>query len=559
MKKTILFIISLLVFCTNITAQGKVDESNVLKSADSCFDATDYVGAVRLYKIAAMAGSADAENKLGVCYLYGTGVDKNGILAANYFRRASEKEYAKAQFNLSTCYYMGIGVTVSHKKSAEWLLKSAMQGYEPAMQNMATYYRQGIGVPIDSAEASVWEKKWHKGIISSPEISDNEPTNKTQLDGKSVVDSTAVADKKTNTADVTLQNGTQCTTEYPAGVPTVKILYPENQSLFHEGNLNVKYQLMGGNAGDTRVTVLIDGIRQPVNRAVRSANSLDVELPHKDCTVMLMANNKNGYGEPASIQLIWDKSYDDVQLPNLYILAMGIGNYNDAKLPPLRYCVKDATDFANAFIQKKGKPYGDVKVKLMRDSEVTREGMFEGLTWLKENATPNDVCLFFYAGHGLRDEKDRFYFVPIDGKTDRLFTCFSAADFRTMIEDIRGKLVVFTDACYSAALMDGNRSAAADHFIEQLRRTKDGLYLFASSASDTKSKEDISWQNGAFTKALVEAVNGAARRDNSEGLTLMDLQLYLDKRVGEMTEHRQVPVAINPNGIENFTLFLYGN
>jgi uncharacterized caspase-like protein len=128
-----------------------------------------------------------------------------------------------------------------------------------------------------------------------------------------------------------------------------------------------------------------------------------------------------------------------------------------------------------------------------------------------------------------------------------------------MIEDIRGKLVVFTDACYSAALMDGNRSAAADHFIEQLRRTKDGLYLFASSASDTKSKEDISWQNGAFTKALVEAVNGAARRDNSEGLTLMDLQLYLDKRVGEMTGHKQVPVAINPNGIENFTLFLYGN
>lgn len=126
-----------------------------------------------------------------------------------------------------------------------------------------------------------------------------------------------------------------------------------------------------------------------------------------------------------------------------------------------------------------------------------------------------------------------------------------------MAEDVRGKFLVLTDACYSAALMDGNRSVASNHFVEQLRRTHDGLFLIASSSADTKSKEDDSWGNGAFTKALVEAVNGAAKKDNSEGLTMMDLQYYLDRRVGELTQHKQVPVAINVKGIENFSLFLY--
>ena len=65
---------------------------------------------------------------------------------------------------------------------------------------------------------------------------------------------------------------------------------------------------------------------------------------------------------------------------------------------------------------------------------------------------------------------------------------------------MNSKFIVFVDACYSGALMDGSRSAAS-HFLEQLRRTKNGMILYASSASDTKSKENEEWKNGAFTKA----------------------------------------------------------
>ena len=196
-------------------------------------------------------------------------------------------------------------------------------------------------------------------------------------------------------------------------------------------------------------------------------------------------------------------------------------------------------------------------MKVQLDKEATRADIFEALQWLQQEATPNDVCFFFYAGHGFRDEKDRFYFIPYGGTTDKLYNCFSASDFRNMAEDINCKFIVFTDACYSAALFEGNRSAAASHFVEQLRRTKNGMMLFASSASDTKSKEDSSWGNGAFTKALVSAFNGGARQQFDEGLSTQALYNYLYNEVRRITNFKQTPIMINPNGMEPFNIFTY--
>ena len=142
------------------------------------------------------------------------------------------------------------------------------------------------------------------------------------------------------------------------------------------------------------------------------------------------------------------------------------------------------------------------------------------------------------------------------GTTNRLYDCFSSADFRRVVEDVNSKLVVFVDACFSGSLMEGNRSASTN-FIDQLRRTKNGMVLYASSSSDTKSKEDSSWGNGAFTKALVEALNGAARGDDNEGLSTQVLEQYLYKEVKRLTDAKQIPVFMNPNGIEHFYLFTY--
>lgn len=338
--------------------------------------------------------------------------------------------------------------------------------------------------------------------------------------------------------------------------PVLKILYPEDQSMFHTDQIKLKYQLIAGNCADsTRIVVMVDGQRQPTTRAVRAANTIDVDLPRHDCTVMMYAQNKNGNSEPATIRLIREAT--SMELPKLFVVAIGVGDYNDPKLPKLRFTCKDAKDFSKAITSKKGLPYEDVQVKILCDNEATRADIFEAMEWLKQESSPNDVCIFFFAGHGMRDEKDRFYFMPYGCNTDKLYECFSASDFRNEAEDVHGKLIAFVDACYSGALFEGGRSAATTHFIEQLKRSKNGMLLYASSSSDTKSREDESWENGAFTKALVEALNGAAKEEHAEGLSTQELEHFLYKQVRKLTDFKQTPIFINPSGIEHFNIFNY--
>ena len=347
--------------------------------------------------------------------------------------------------------------------------------------------------------------------------------------------------------------------EPPKKVPVLKILYPKDQSFFHTDQIKIKYQLLADGLEDsTKVIAMVDAMKKELNetRAVKQANTLEIDVPNRDCTVTLYAQNRVGNSEPVSIRLIRENVAQG-DLPRLFCVAIGVGDYNDKELPPLKLSTKDAHDFAEAVAKKRGLPFADVQVKLLTDKEATRADIFEAMEWLQQETTPNDICFFFFAGHGYCDEKDRFYFMPYGGSTDKLYNCFSATDFKNMAEDINCKLIVFTDACYSAALFEGNRSAATTHFIEQLRRAKNGMMLYASSASNTKSKEDPSWGNGAFTKALVAAFNGGARQQFDEGLSTQELERYLYKEVRRLTSFKQTPIFINPNGMEHFNIFTY--
>ncbi len=347
--------------------------------------------------------------------------------------------------------------------------------------------------------------------------------------------------------------------EQPKKLPVVKILYPRDQSFFHTDQLKIKYQLIADGLEDsTEVIAMVDAQKEDLgNRAVKQANTLEIDVPNRDCTVTLYARNKVGNSEPVSIRLIRENVAQG-DLPRLFCVAIGVGEYNDPTLPPLKLSKKDASDFAEVIAKKKGLPFVDVQVKLLTDKEATRADIFEAMEWLQQEATPNDICIFYYAGHGYRDEKDRFYFMPYGATTDKLYNCFSAVDFKNMADDINCKFVVFADACYSASLMEGTRSAATTHFIEQLRRTKNGTMLYASSASDTKSKESPEWGNGAFTKSLIAAYNGGARQQFDEGLSTQALEMYLYKEVRRITNFKQTPIFINSSGMEHFNLFTYG-
>lgn len=72
----------------------------------------------------ALDGDTEAQNKLGLCYLNGTGVDKNYSKAVACFRKAARKGNQEAQQNLSFAYKEGHGVKKDLSLATYWLLKS---------------------------------------------------------------------------------------------------------------------------------------------------------------------------------------------------------------------------------------------------------------------------------------------------------------------------------------------------------------------------------------------------------------------------------------------------
>lgn len=535
-----------------------------LRMGNEKYEQGYYDVAVGYYLKACEFHIVEAQFYLGYALYTGEGIAKDYTSAAMWFKRAANSGYPQSEYNLAYCYMEGHGVPRDYEKAQQWLLASARHGYAEAQKTLAECYEKGILFEQDEEQCRYWKEMAESKTSALPETpatvpspsndkssSSNSPSSPGEVDGNSppVIDIEL---------DGELHERVPKTTTVKKMAPVVKILFPKDQSFFHTDMVKVKYQLQAdGLEAATKVTALVDGVKNEGDtRAVKQANSIDVEVPNRDCTITLYASNEAGNSEPVSIRLIRENIAQG-DMPRLFCVVVGVGDYHDEKLQPLKLATKDAHDFAEAVTNKKGLPFADVQVKVLTDQEATRADIFEAMEWLQQETTPNDICIFFYAGHGYRDEKDRFYFMPYGGSTDKLYNCFSAADFRNMADDINCKMIVFTDACFSAALFEGSRSAATTHFVEQLRRTKNGIMLYASSASDTKSKEDLSWGNGAFTKALVQAFNGGARQQFDEGLSTQALEIYLYKEVRRLTDFKQTPIFINPNGMEHFNIFIY--
>ena len=116
----------------------------------------DYAEAVRLYKLAAAQGDAEAQDLLGGLYKDGRGVAQDFAEAMRWYRLAAAKGDADAQFNLGLMSENGLGGPQDYAEAARWYRLGSAQGDASAENNLGALYKDGHGVPQDFAEAVRW-------------------------------------------------------------------------------------------------------------------------------------------------------------------------------------------------------------------------------------------------------------------------------------------------------------------------------------------------------------------------------------------------------------------
>ena len=87
-------------------------------------------------KKAAEQGDAAAQYNLGLRYLDGRGVAKDGMEAARWLRKAAEQGNSNGQSELGYMYESGKGVANDEVEAARWYQKAAAQGNTNAMRRL---------------------------------------------------------------------------------------------------------------------------------------------------------------------------------------------------------------------------------------------------------------------------------------------------------------------------------------------------------------------------------------------------------------------------------------
>ncbi len=355
--------------------------------------------------------------------------------------------------------------------------------------------------------------------------------------------------------------------------PVVEILSPVEGAQVSSNSITLRYNVRT-DSPVTGIRVRVNGQTIPEVRGLgvtgggNSSREVTVTIPEQNSEIQLFAENKNGVSVPATVRVTWAGKKaalvgeDNRFKPKLYVLAVGVSQYKNPDLN-LGLPAKDASDFARVFEQQKGKLYGDVVVQLLTDEQASKDKVIEGLEWLKSQVTAKDVGVMFIAGHGMNDNQGKYFFMPYNANPDKLMsTGVAQTDIRDTLNSLAGKVLFFVDTCHAGNALGTGKTrgvgGSTDAFINELASAENGVIVFSSSTGRQLSQEDSKWGNGAFTKAVVEGLNGKAEINNSGKVTLKGLDYYVAERVKELTHGQQSPVSIAPGGITDFPIAVTG-
>jgi hypothetical protein len=352
--------------------------------------------------------------------------------------------------------------------------------------------------------------------------------------------------------------------------PVVQITSPLDSSATSSNQVKVKYSVRTpDDAPVTHIRARVNGqavvLPDTRNLTVGAESGLEVTIPvpAQDSEIQLFAENKNGVSTPSTVRVTWKgpvAAKGDIApaQPKLYMLVVGVSKYDKSEYR-LDFAAKDALDFANAMMLQKGRLYRDVESKVLTDKDATRESILSGLKWLQTQVTGNDVGMLFLAGHGINDTDETFYYLPVNADVNKLkSTGVVFTDIRSTMANMQGRSLFFVDACHSGNVLGGKRLALTDMnlMVNDMTSDENGVVVFSSSTRKQFSQESPDWNNGAFTKALVEGVTGKADYKKDGRITYKELDVYLAARVTELTAGGQTPVTQAPGGVPDFTVVM---
>lgn len=280
-------------------------------------------------------------------------------------------------------------------------------------------------------------------------------------------------------------------------------------------------------------------------------------------------------GETAT--LAWTRPAVAPRPRHAYVLAIGIDDYDTPRFK-LNYAVADARLLASRLaaipgyqthqLVLAGERRADgsraqvnratlVRVLSLLAGTADREATLATLradgidASMLQPATPDDVVIVSYSGHGWANPRGEFYLIPGDGRwpdgaaSPDLSTLFATADLVAPFQAMQaGEIALVIDACHSAASVADGRfkpGPMGDSGLGQLAFDK-GIRILAATQADDVALEDARLGQGLLTYALaVDGLSGGNADLDGDGRIRVDEWLaYAVRRLPTLVSDARV-------------------
>lgn len=214
-----------------------------------------------------------------------------------------------------------------------------------------------------------------------------------------------------------------------------------------------------------------------------------------------------------------------------FVLASGVGTYNNPKAPDLPLSAQYAKEFATLAKTK----YPDTS--LLTSKHANANNIMEKFQALLNYAGPNDQVIFYYSGHGM---------------PGALYTVNGELPYSTLLDACyksKAKEIIFLiEACYSGSAAEAVKAAKEKNAFK-------GNVAFLTSSRGTET----SWAGGNvmagfYSIALMKGLRGKSDDNSDKNITLTELSKYIFNDVTARTKSVQHPVFISPENMKNSTI-----
>ncbi|WP_017652542.1 eIF2A-related protein [Fortiea contorta] len=218
----------------------------------------------------------------------------------------------------------------------------------------------------------------------------------------------------------------------------------------------------------------------------------------------------------------------------LWLLLVGVNQYQDHQLPALRYSAVDCQVLAEALTTATQAQFPQKEVKIYHDL-APRSPLLatirESLAEIAAVAQPIDTVLFYFSGHGMLESRTQEAFLCLaDTQKDNLeATGLAVKELLSQLSKSGAQnQVVWLDACHSGGMTLRGTIAApflnpTSQLVEVLQRSAakgKGFYALLSCDVNQQSWEFPELGHGVFTYYLMRGLQGGAA--DAQGVIFAD-------------------------------------